>query len=448
VTVPAALRIKPSDSRIGFLLPLLVLWMLFEFGRPPTPPMVPLLITIVLGVEWIIKPDKQWSKYSIWYFVLLGVIAAGALMAANNFAAYFSFRFLATVFIGVCLPTTALLRSVKQVRFWILGFVLVCVYVGGWAATHSGFGPAASNGQDENYVATLMGLGVALAYFSIFAEGKLLNKLALAATIPVFVAAMALAQNASRGGFIALCAVALYGVWRSPKKMVGLTGIAVIGLSFFALAGKSFWNEIGSSADYESGTGDVRIEIWKAGLRMWQANPILGVGGGNFRWVIGDYQTEEQMQKFGRSLGGSIIAHSMHVELLSELGTAGVICTWVLIISTWVGLGKIRPPKRKPGAPPVSLELQQLGCYADALRAAMIAVLLNGVFLSLLYYSHIWVLIAAGTALPFIHRRIVAKEAALGTPGAPAASAPPRNLPHRMGWMAGHLAASTRGRRS
>lgn len=387
-------------------------WLLFDLGRPYTPPGLPLLITAVVFFDWAIKKDKQLGPRWIWWFVLLGVIASGVLLAANTFSAYFYTRLMGILFIGICLPLQGLLTTVRHVRLWLYAFILIAFYVGAWAATHGGFGPAASNGQDENYVAALMTMGAAFVYFCFFTDKRLWFRLFLAVAMCSFMAAIALAENPSRGGFLALVAVTLYCLWRSPRKLVGITIIGAVAGVMLLVAGDTFWNEINSTTDYESGTGDMRLEIWKGGVRMWQANPILGVGAGNFRWVLGDYQTPEQFEKFGRSLGGSIVAHSSHVEMLSELGAVGTLATIILTWSTWSGLGKIRPPRPKPDEPPVHPDLVQLGHYADAVRCAILAVLVNGTFLSLFYYSHLWVLLAAGTAMPYVHRRIVEREAA------------------------------------
>jgi hypothetical protein len=35
----------------------------------------------------------------------------------------------------------------------------------------------------------------------------------------------------------------------------------------------------------------------------------------------------------------------------------------------------------------------------------MLAILVNGVFLSLLYFSHLWILLALGSAIPHVYRR-------------------------------------------
>ena len=435
---------RPSGTlarrdRIGAVFLASLLWLLFEFGRPFTPPGLPLALTAVVFIDWMLKREKQLGPRWIWWLVLLGVVASGLLLAPNTYAAYFYTRLMGILILGICLPLQGLLTSLRRLRWWLNTFILVAFYVGAWAATHGGYGPAASNGQDENYVAALMTVGAALAYFAFFTEKRLWFRLVLGMAMFSFLAAMARAQDPSRGGFLALVAVGLYCLWRSPRKVMGLSIVGAVSAGMLLFAGDRFWKEIDTTTDYQDGTGDMRLEVWKAGLRMWKANPVLGVGAGNLRWVIGDYQSEEQFEKFGRSLGGSIIAHSSHVEMVAELGSVGALAMIVLTWSTWNGLGKIRPPKRKPGEPPPHPDLVELGHYADAVRSAILAVLVAGTFLSLFYYAHLWVLIAVGTAMPYVHRRILQREAALAV-NAPSRAVVTRNT------VASQAKALVRGR--
>jgi O-antigen ligase len=391
-----------------------LVWFVFEFGRPPfTPPLLPAVLAAVIFIDWALKKEKQLGPRWIWWFVLLGVIASGVLLAPNTYAAYFYTRLMALLFIGYCLPLQGLLTSVRHVRWWLCTLVLIAFYVGAWAAVHRGYGPAGEAGQDENYVAAIVTTGAAVAYFVFFTDKRLWFRLLLGLAMCSYLAAIALAENPSRGGFLALIAVGLYSLWRSPRKVMGLSVVAAVAGAMLLFAGDSFWKEIDSTKDYDTGTGDMRLELWQAGVRMWEANPVLGVGAGNFKWVLGAYESREQFEKFGRDLGGSVIAHSSHVEMLSELGSVGTLAVIVLTWSTWTGLGKIRPPRRKPGEPPAHPYLVELGHYADAVRCAILAVLVNGTFLSLFYYCHLWVLIAVGTAMPYVHRRILQREAAL-----------------------------------
>jgi len=401
------------EDRVGPVFWAALAWLVFDLGRPYTPPALPLLLTAVLFIDWVLKKDKQLGPRWIWWLVLLGVIASGVAFAANTFSAYFYTRLMGILFLGICLPLQGLLTSLRHLRWWLYALILIAFYVGSWAAAHQGFGPARGAGQDENYVAALMTMGAALAYFCFFTDKRLWFRVFLGMAMCSFLAAMAVADNPSRGGFLALIAVGLYCLWRSPRKAMGVSIVGAVSVALLLFAGDRFWKEIDTTSDYESGTGDMRLELWKAGVRMWQGNPVLGVGAGNFRWRLGDYQSQDQFEKFGRNLGGSVIAHSSNVEMLSELGSVGALATIVLTLSTWIGLGKIRPPKRKPGEPPLHPDLVQLGHYADGVRCAMLAILVSGTFLSLFYYSHLWVLIAGGTAMPYVHRRILQREAAL-----------------------------------
>jgi O-antigen ligase len=394
-----------EGGRLGLPFSLLLIWLFFEFGRPPNPFAIPLLISTALFFFWITRPDKQWTRYSVWWLVLLGVMVVGTLLSANTYAAYWSTRNMAVRFLCICLPLQAFTTSVRKVRLWIYSFIAVATYVAWWAAWHGGYGPSGSaGGQDENYVATLMGMGVGLAYFAFLADKRLIPRILLVLSIVVFVAAIALGANPSRGGFLGLCAVALYCLSRSPRKLTGAGVIAAIGLSLVIFAGPRFWKEIATSGDYQDGTGDVRIELWKSGLRMWQAHPLFGVGSDNFRWVINDYETAEQYAKFGRALGGTMVPHSLWVEMLAEVGTLGAIATLLLLFHTWKGLSRLRSEIAGSG-PQVGTELTQLACYVDATRAGIIAVLVNGTFLSLYNYSHLWLLLALGSALPFVYRK-------------------------------------------
>lgn len=394
-------------ERLGVPFLLVLVWLVFEFVRPPTPPGLPLLLSAVLFGQWVFLRDKQWGRQGVWWLVLLAVVASGIVFAENTYAVFVNTRLMAALVLGSCLPLQALTSSVRRLQTWVTTFLAIAVVVGGWAAFHGGFGPAGTDGgQDENYVAALMGMAVPFAYFSLFLERRWTPRLLYAGAIVVFVAAIALGANPSRGGFLGLIAVSIYCVLRSPRKVLGFSLLGAMGLALLLLAGPAFWAEIGTTTDVTSGTADVRLEVWKAGFRMWLGNPFLGVGAGNFRWVIGEYQSAEQFLKFGRSLGGSIIAHSLPVELLAELGLAGVIATGALIVITWRGLGDVRRSAHEDavgsGRPN---DVQRIGLYADALRASLLAVLVNGVFLSLLYYAHLWILLAIGGALPFIYRK-------------------------------------------
>jgi O-antigen ligase len=385
-------------ERVGLPLSLLLVWLWFEFGRPANPMSIPLLLSVAMFGGWLLRKDKRWSTQHSWLVALLTLVVVSVPMAENTYSAYVATYGMAVTILTVCFPMPSLVTSVRKVRAWAYTFVSVSLLVGGWALFHGGVGPSASSGgQDENYVAAMMCMAIPFAYFSIFGETRRRVKLLLVLSVVVFTGAIIV--GFSRGGFVGLCAVALYCLARSPKKLVGASVVAVIVIAALLFAGSDYWNEMGTITDTSEDTADLRIEIWKIGLRMWASNPVLGVGPGNFRWQVGDYQSAEQTEKYGRSLQGSIIAHSLPVELLAELGTVGVIVVVALLWGTWRNLRRIQREIPRPRRSTDANGLWPLSCYADAVIGSIIGCLATGMFLSLLYFSYLWLLIALGSAI-------------------------------------------------
>ena len=399
-------------ERLDFFFFLLLVYLFFEFGRPSNPLGIPMLISILSLGGWLVRRDKRWSPQMFSFLAFLAVMGISSPMAVNTYASFWATYGMAVVLLCICVPMPSLVTSVHRIKVWSYTFVAVALYVGGWAAFHNGYGPsAAGGGQDENYVAAMMGMAIPFAYFSIFAETRRVPKVLLTLSILVLCGAVVAAENASRGGFIGLCVVFLYCLARSQRKWIGLSLITVVAVVVFGTAGPQYWDEIATIKDVHEGTADMRLEVWTIGLRMFAANPVLGVGPGNFRWVVGEYQSPEQREKYGRDLGGSIIAHSLFVELLAELGLAGVAVVIALLWRTFADLRKVmRRGTVEPGTLARGSDLIQLRAYADAVAASLLGCLVNGAFLSLLYFSYMWLMIALGSAIMNVSRSQIAAQ--------------------------------------
>ena len=399
----------------GFFFLLLVAYLFFEYGKPAQPLKIPMIISILSLLGWLTRRDKRWGPQTTGFVAFLALMAIGILMAVNNYWAFWTTYSMAIWLLCICAPLPSVLTSVRRIQIWIYMFVAVAVYVAGFAALHSGYGPSGSGGaQDENYVATMMGMALPFAYFSISAETRGVRKVLFTVAIPVFCVALIVAENASRGGFLGLCAVLLYCVARSPRKWMGFAVIALVGLVVFGFAGQQFWDEIVTIEDVHEGTADERLELWTIGMRMLAAHPVFGVGPGSYRWAIGDYQSLEQKAKYGRELSGTKVAHSLFVELLAEMGLTGAIVVAVLLWRTSSDLWQIaRSHTGRRGALAADGDSLRLARYADAVIGSILACLVNGVFLSLLYFSSLWILLALASAITQVSRaRTAAQQAA------------------------------------
>jgi hypothetical protein len=131
-------------------------------------------------------------------------------------------------------------------------------------------------------------------------SGFLLRILAVGA---IGVLGYGLVLTQSRGGFVAFAAlIATYAYRRFGRLAAVVAG--VLAVVVMVAAGPSRFQQIDASESSAQG----RIQSWAAGLQMLKAQPILGVGYGNF----GDYN--------------EITAHNSFVHSFAELGVIGGTC--------------------------------------------------------------------------------------------------------------------------
>ena len=110
----------------------------------------------------------------------------------------------------------------------------------------------------------------------------------------------AIVASSSRGGFVALVAVVVYGVLREPASTSqsgdhGCRGSACSGRSVpTSYKGKSRR----SSRTSRTTQAESRTFLWKAAWNMWLDHPVVGVGVENFNWNVGLYQPRESSRPF------------------------------------------------------------------------------------------------------------------------------------------------------
>ncbi len=178
-----------------------------------------------------------------------------------------------------------------------------------------------------------MNVAIPVAFFMSQAAKNQRAKLLYIVLLGLFI--LSVVASSSRGAFLGLVAVAVYCWFYSSKKIISLFwGICLIGLVLIA-APQEYWDRINSITDdstMESGTAGQRMFTWGIGWEMFLANPVFGVGQGNFPWTIGDYLGTRTWQT--KSLAGRQ-AHSLYFTLLPELGLVGVMIFGAMIYSNY-----------------------------------------------------------------------------------------------------------------
>jgi O-antigen ligase len=117
---------------------------------------------------------------------------------------------------------------------------------------------------------------------------------------------------------------------------------------------------------------------------MWADYPILGVGPENFRFVrFAHYHLSDPV--LDRL---PYVCHSLYVQVLTELGTAGALATLGILTSFFVLSRSVQQRLKAKGAGPRCFER----CLVSGLVMAMIGYLVSGAFVCVFWYPHIWVL--------------------------------------------------------
>ena len=183
--------------------------------------------------------------------------------------------------------------------------------------------------------------------------------------------------------------------------MLSAVLVVVLGCYMLLVAPEKYWSEvgsIGSDQTMEEGTGGERLYTWGIGFEMFLANPIIGVGQGNFPWVFEEYQGERTF--FGKSIAGRA-AHSAYFTLLPELGLVGTVIFLSMLFFTRRDLGqiyKIFSPDAEVNAAD-GLDRKRLFYLARAMEGSLIGFLVSSIFISTLYYPSLWVMLGFVVAL-------------------------------------------------
>ena len=368
---------------------------------------IPMVISIVLTLAWILSPAKKINTHVVCFLLILAGLVIGSVGAVNHGSAYLSTSSMAIVLFCICIPLIHFVDSLRKVKIFVNVLVAVFVYVGIWAVASGGYGPGLSaGGQDENYASAMMCMAIPLAYFSVPLAKSRVVKLCYVGALGVFVAAVVV--SGSRGGFLGLIGVALFCLLYSPKKKQAFAGLLIGAALALAVAGPAYWEEMRTITDTSEDTADMRFELWEIAARMFAHNPVFGVGPGNFRWNAGKYQSAEQLEKIGRDLTYSIVVHSTYFEILSEWGLVGTILFATILIRTFRDLRRLRSAAARhreasnPVAPsvwPEPSDVQQIRFYSLALSGCLVGYLIPAAFVSFTYFSHFWLFAALAAAL-------------------------------------------------
>jgi len=211
---------------------------------------------------------------------------------------------------------------------------------------------------------------------------------------------LAVIGTSSRGGSLALAAVFFYQWLKGKKRLQGLAGIAILVFLVFMFAPPKYFERMGTITSYETeGSAQGRILAWKSALRMVADHPLTGVGAGHFSVKYGE---EYRPPGVGRTEIPWSTAHSVYFLALGELGIPGILVCLALILTNIGRNEKIIGFLASKKDSEAHLSDKQLFI---CLNSSMIGFAVGGLFLSALYYPHVYVLAGCMEAGRYAYQR-------------------------------------------
>jgi probable O-glycosylation ligase (exosortase A-associated) len=209
----------------------------------------------------------------------------------------------------------------------------------------------------------------------------------------------------SRGGFVGLVvmlAILLYQLRRIRPQVA----IAVVVAVFFSLPflPDSFLNRMSSIVNAEedtTGSREARKTLLREGWSTFLANPVFGVGAGQFK----NYDTDNREAAWNET-------HNAALQVAAELGIGGLAIFTAMIVGGFRAMALIRrsirraQENRRARAPAaVRARRDWFDLYATGIAASLTGWFVAAMFASVAYYWSLYVILALSGSLRDITQR-------------------------------------------
>lgn len=208
-----------------------------------------------------------------------------------------------------------------------------------------------------------------------------------------------LVLTGSRGGFIALMVALTVGVIFAGRHRRARVFPIVVVAALLTVAGVvAFAPPVVKDRITGAGDGSGRTDIWRVGVEMVKANPVMGVGAGNFQARLPEYVLEAGLIRRNDAIVNRPRGtHNIYLRVLSQLGIVGLLLFVAIIVSALAAhVAAARSFARQKD--------EQMELIARALFAGLCGMLAAGFFGSWLFSKQLWLLLAIGPALLALSR--------------------------------------------
>ena len=176
---------------------------------------------------------------------------------------------------------------------------------------------------DPNELAAVLVVGLLLSA-ALAAVRSVPGPVRVGAMVSGVLCVAGIALSLSRGGLLALGVALVVGVFVAGRWRVHMAALAVVvavgTVGYFATSSSPEALQRITTA----GGGSGRSDIWLVGWRMFKANPVEGVGAGNFPIVSVNYLLKPGAITYSRYIVDTpLVAHNTYLQELAEGGIVG-----------------------------------------------------------------------------------------------------------------------------
>lgn len=363
------------------------------------------LLGLVLALSWIAavasRPNLRGEVFTeqpgiaFMLLLLLAWVGLSVLWTEDSTITISSWTriFLNALLIPIAFSAIRDMRALRWVALTLLAGMLLSAAYGyvlspGSVDTEGRLGGA---GLDPNYLAVWLLIVGALA-IGVACYSRLEPALRWTVAGAAGVCLLAALATASRTGLVALVALLVCAPLVAGRgRRILMTALAVLilggaGMYIAVFAPDSTRDHISDTG----GGGSGRTDIWKIAMRMGKANPVLGVGLGNFQTSSVHYLLEPgTITRSDYIVDEPKVAHNTYLEMFAETGLVGLVL-FLGVAACSVGAA-LAAARRFAVA-----GMRDESLMARAVMLATVAGLTGAVFVSLQYTKAIWLLLALG----------------------------------------------------
>jgi len=297
------------------------------------------------------------------------------IVQLNPFLSYSSFLFLFFITVTVVDSATRL-RWVMLVSIGSVAFASLYM-IREWQQNHklfADFRPGWVVG-DPNYFTISALLTMPAAYYLMVGSRRIWERGFCAVCLSLTL--LAVTFGASRGGFLGLVTAFLFLVWQSRERVrnLVLVGLFVLPISF--LFPVSPLNRLLYPSQVDLGAEDSRTAVWWGGLKIIETHPVLGIGLGNFKPLVPEYEHDARIV--------DTVAHNSYIEIGAEQGLPALFVFLGILVSSLLTLGRLRVFAFRAGLP--FFERTALSLQAGLLGSFVAIFFVSGQYQKLLWLT-------------------------------------------------------------